>query len=433
MPSMMERGYRTLCPAPRRAPGESPTASDQHHDEDEDPDRKKHRSRHFIACNNCRLKKRACDGGKPTCSPCVKRKLECVYREERATIAQTTELHRQFGELEQRFNDQTDLVHRLIGLPEPQAVNVLRRLKSVSDPLAALSSILDSVGTQEPRRPEHHARDAGASSSTASPSGFRYNHTADPRSDKYPNAEPHGAAALDSFTEPTTPDRKPSVAAMTESSDKWGSSGSSLPPPEGQGLNSGGFLKMPSPSSETSDSLLKPAYLPQPNMETSNLGWDERLSRLQIGFWTMVPISNQLAAVIISRYLQAEQAIIGVLDAELFLSDLVDRSPRFCSAFLVSSVLYHAAQAYTIIDVQTGHMVPAFFREADARWQGERLADSYANVAALQLFSLACHLQGLVSKSKDVLSAGRDMATRLTGARSTPALAPIDPRLQMSP
>jgi hypothetical protein len=67
---------------------------------------------------------------------------------------------------------------------------------------------------------------------------------------------------------------------------------------------------------------------------------DPRLTNLDIKYWSPVPISNEDAAALISLYLQVDHAFLGFFSADLFLSDLIHHKSDYCSAFLVSSVLY---------------------------------------------------------------------------------------------
>lgn len=69
---------------------------------------------------------------------------------------------------------------------------------------------------------------------------------------------------------------------------------------------------------------------------------DERLHRLQIGYWTSVPISNDFAATVISSYLKVDHLFYAFFDADLFLQSLVNQETTFCGPFLVSSLLSQA-------------------------------------------------------------------------------------------
>lgn len=69
---------------------------------------------------------------------------------------------------------------------------------------------------------------------------------------------------------------------------------------------------------------------------------DERLHRLQIGYWTGVTIDDEVAASAISHYLQGNHAIFGFFDPDLFIHDLIHHQHQYCSPFLVNALLAHA-------------------------------------------------------------------------------------------
>ena len=79
-----------------------------------------------------------------------------------------------------------------------------------------------------------------------------------------------------------------------------------------------------------------------PEQVTTWLYVDERLHRLQIDYWTSVPIDNKFAATVISCYLKVDHPFYPLFDADLFLQNLVDREVSFCSPFLVISILSQA-------------------------------------------------------------------------------------------
>lgn len=74
---------------------------------------------------------------------------------------------------------------------------------------------------------------------------------------------------------------------------------------------------------------------------------DSRLEKLQISYWTKVPVSDELAAALISFYILNDHKILGFFDVDLFLDDLVQCRQRFCSPFLVSSVLCIACVSFS--------------------------------------------------------------------------------------
>jgi len=70
---------------------------------------------------------------------------------------------------------------------------------------------------------------------------------------------------------------------------------------------------------------------------------DDRLRKVKIRYWTTVPISNGLAAELLSAFLKVEMPVYGFFDPELFIHDLVVQDTRFCSSLLVNSVLFWAS------------------------------------------------------------------------------------------
>lgn len=67
---------------------------------------------------------------------------------------------------------------------------------------------------------------------------------------------------------------------------------------------------------------------------------DDRLSELDISYWTDIRIPNHLAAKIISLYLETDHPLLGTFDPEQFVPDLVNHQETSCSKFLVNTLLY---------------------------------------------------------------------------------------------
>jgi len=66
---------------------------------------------------------------------------------------------------------------------------------------------------------------------------------------------------------------------------------------------------------------------------------DYRLSRIDIGQWTGIPITSELAAHVISLYLEIDYPVLPLFNADAFLGDLIGGENNFCSGFLVSALL----------------------------------------------------------------------------------------------
>ncbi|KJZ69189.1 hypothetical protein HIM_11422 [Hirsutella minnesotensis 3608] len=139
---------------------------------------------------------------------------------------------------------------------------------------------------------------------------------------------------------------------------------------------------------------------------------DNRLSRLRIVNWTTVPVSNEFAAGAISLYLETDQPILGLFDADLFVQDLVEPRSRFCSSLLVNALLYWACQAYASVNQHAIAFGHSFFVEADNLWSLEQKNDSLTTVSAAQFLGI-----GSVYYGKDgglpYLSQGMKMAQRM--------------------
>lgn len=50
---------------------------------------------------------------------------------------------------------------------------------------------------------------------------------------------------------------------------------------------------------------------------------DRRLAKLDMSFWTAVPILNDLAARVVLLYLETDHPLLGTFDPDLFLDNLV--------------------------------------------------------------------------------------------------------------
>ncbi|PVI00984.1 nitrate assimilation regulatory protein nirA [Periconia macrospinosa] len=109
---------------------------------------------------------------------------------------------------------------------------------------------------------------------------------------------------------------------------------------------------------------------------------DARLSRVDFGFWTVIPINQEFAASAISEYLVNYHPIFGCFDADLFLADLLDQKTDHCSPFLFSAVMALACQSYCDFDVRSTAYSMAFLEEAERLWCAESSAETLLNLAA---------------------------------------------------
>lgn len=80
---------------------------------------------------------------------------------------------------------------------------------------------------------------------------------------------------------------------------------------------------------------------------------DSRLEKLRISYWTKVPVSNKLAATLISFDIDTDHKIMGFFGADVFLEDLVECRQIFCSSFLVNAVLCLACVSVSLLQTVT--------------------------------------------------------------------------------
>lgn len=66
---------------------------------------------------------------------------------------------------------------------------------------------------------------------------------------------------------------------------------------------------------------------------------DSRLRGVNFQIWTEVPISNELAAILISLYLEIDHPWCPLFDADLFLNDCKQGNTFFCSKLLINGLL----------------------------------------------------------------------------------------------
>jgi len=169
---------------------------------------------------------------------------------------------------------------------------------------------------------------------------------------------------------------------------------------------------------------------------------DPSLRHLQMRKWTKVPITDELAANVISSYLQIDHPVLGLFDADLFVKDLVSGQQYFCSSLLVNALLSWACvsaphrhhipdiakpcivlrsdansmdtqQGYSHLEPETAAMSFLFFEEAEALWFQEPRAELLTTVSASQFLSLAASCHGRETQSVAFLEEGIHMGRRM--------------------
>ncbi|KAK1579480.1 uncharacterized protein LY79DRAFT_522642 [Colletotrichum navitas] len=322
-----------------------------------------------VACNACRSKKKACDGKRPACTPCTELKVQCVYISVNETETSAMALKRENQMLR-------DMLTQLTAMPQDVAHQTLQKLKFAVDPFASLRSVRPS-GPKDPREvlPHVHSniefeltrRHPSAYPQTRRLSRMKMSGSMEPRPAKLARIAPSAGGIL-----PVLGDGNHLVTAETAE-------------------------HSPSVSSKTCTRPYDTAFfvppmgpLPPPPPPIHK---DPRLKNLNIGFWTVVPITDQDAADIISLYLETDHPLLGLFDADLFLDDLIGGQFRYCSALLVNALLAFACQAYAAKQPEASRWSQDFEEEASKLWLAQS-DDTLPTITALALMIESCGCNG---------------------------------------
>ncbi|KAM0515952.1 hypothetical protein ACHAPS_008855 [Verticillium nonalfalfae] len=221
-----------------------------------------------LACNDCRRRKARCDGQRPSCQACLKRSKTCVYTEKPARGASDTAMAESY-----------EVLQLLKAAPEPEALDILRMLRANRDPSAVLAVLKDSTSSNlTPSEP-------GADNSYINLSRSRFEHEL---MRNYPTAYP--AIRPLPLPRPEMSDASPApYFRRTRSMDQRTILGIHL---SGYGFPSDHMTG----SSYLADTEDNP-FLTEPGGGTAPTSvpiCDERLHRLDMSFWTDIPLSNDL-------------------------------------------------------------------------------------------------------------------------------------------
>ena len=139
---------------------------------------------------------------------------------------------------------------------------------------------------------------------------------------------------------------------------------------------------------------------------------DSRLNQLDVEYWMEIPISNELAACVLSHYLETSHTLFGCFDPDLFLSDLVDHKLDSCSPFLFAALMCLAClsshngltgialanineQSYSTFDLRSSAFSTEFWIDAEKMWRIERSSETPTALAAQTYLLQAGGLIGL--------------------------------------
>ncbi|RKL45115.1 hypothetical protein BFJ72_g3765 [Fusarium proliferatum] len=352
-----------------------------------------------VACDSCRGRKVRCTGEFPTCVACQRRGGECRY----ADIANDREMHsnqlkKRVKELEDENRGFRTLFETLRRPGGRTNQEILQRIQAGDD----LGTVIERAQDLDYK---------GKRNRSPSPSLMAR---------QLPSEWTTFRGIL-----PETPIASPAAAYATV----LPIPASPSPPP----LHSPP-IDTPSSPKDAILGLLTLSQDKKPDLVLLNEArpkehCDLRLNDLSVSFWTRVPISDRSASTLISAFLETDNSAVGFIDKDLFLTDLVQHNPTFCSAFLVNSILYLACVsnplvslfhpltprqfAHTASDGRAATLAHSFFNDAERLYRAERLSDSLTTLAAINIFSLGCFSHGNDNLGQDLLLSGRQMGKRM--------------------
>jgi hypothetical protein len=230
-------------------------------------------------------------------------------------------LVQQIDQLKRELSEHTEIIEHLRSVSEPEALAVIRRLRSTPNASMVLSTLRGSAHTTTRLSELRALRGTVPLTEFETETELSVLHQF-----VYPILEPLDPSAIDIESLFHLPSESP--AMLTVDTMK----------PTGSCSTSEIAISPPSPLRGTRSRGMSPIAGPAPDRQYC----DSRLANLAIDYWTSVPISNEFAACVLSHYLETDHPIFACVDADLFLSGLVDRTLEHCSPFLVSALMSFA-------------------------------------------------------------------------------------------
>ncbi|CAJ2506123.1 Uu.00g002530.m01.CDS01 [Anthostomella pinea] len=429
----MSDNYKRLLPAPMlplRGHAESSSSSSSSAAKTSEPPTKK-RTVSKAACNNCRVKKIRCDNKRPVCTACARAGTDCSFVT--ATSDETP-----FMALKREVEHHKHLADSLLGLydllrsaSDSVVLDIVRRLKAIRNTKAGADGITDVVAAVN-RELEHESPLRARFSNGELMQSFLPESREQTESElmircasAYPSLVPIEfafmnlsdmlklPALLHTEAKPTTPMKRAasqtdhgSVSATSSESD---AQGSSMGVSETQMTSSFDLASIHDSGQSVGVGSVEQV--------------DQRLMEMDISKWTNVPISNELAATLITLYLDIEHPWCTLFDADLFLDDLLTGTTHFCSRLLVNSILSWICmvqQCEPDLQAEVDHLSPDFEKEAVECWATEKHTNTLTAAAAAQLLSNVSAFRGRHEFSVECEEEGIRMGTRmgLFGVRS---------------
>ncbi|KAK2001149.1 hypothetical protein LX36DRAFT_629265 [Colletotrichum falcatum] len=401
--------HRPLLPRlAQRAPHESETTNN---DGGGSKGRKRRRPYTSKACNFCREKKNACDG-QPECSQCLRRGLKCEYRVMTDAVLRAIPPGSQLVDKEEALNnsDAADLLEVLKRVPDDEALEALRLLRTGNDPAEVGSAL---------RRYDVGLSQVALNRAILPPIQTSLEFELMMR---HPLAYPAWA--------PVQPTKLDLEFLLRPSKIRWEGTGPVLTAGSSDGqsfLSPYGHQRRE--RSPDAPSLIGP-------LEPSTL-YDSRLLGIDIARWTDVPITNEFFIAVLQLHLETDYPMMPLIDIDLLLDGMLGQND-FCSRILVSALFAWACvsrrqtnnissgilissltttqQGYAAIEPNATVIGQAFYNEAKDLWEkrkGAQAIDHVCTVAAAQYLLITAVYFGAGAEYVEFLGDLLGMSQRL--------------------
>ncbi|EFY97999.1 Zn(2)-C6 fungal-type DNA-binding domain protein [Metarhizium robertsii ARSEF 23] len=353
-------------------------------------ERLKRRRSTFVACNTCRVRKTGCDGNRPSCTRCMRRGTPCTYVSAGLEETPAMAIRREIETLKQEKSKLQELLNMLRTLPELRSLYLLQKLRLTTVDLNSLLS-QDSSSFDE-ALPRLAVGKLPTQGSIEFQLMIRHAFA-------YPTLSPLDASALgltSSLASHLTASAASKILQVNILFKTYyyipdlifGLTILSLSQKRNRISPQDPVFLIPEPST------LGAHPLEGSSPSSSERYYDSRLSLLNIRFWSRIKITNDLAATLLSLYLETDHITLGFFNYDLFLTDLVDQRVRYCSELLVSSILSWACLAYCNFDAEIVSIGDELFDEPDNLWHLDQPSDSLPTIAAAQLLALRSMYNG---------------------------------------
>ncbi|KAF5668659.1 nitrate assimilation regulatory nira [Fusarium heterosporum] len=339
------------------------------------------------ACEPCRKRKKkhaGCDRRRPDCSTCTERGLECFYLN---VTSESPIIASQLERLASLNNDPRAILDLLTTLPYFDALELFNALREMPRGMETSASIIEAPSSS----PQHNLIGSLLPASNLLEQELMVRHPI-----AYPILLPV-VIGSPSFEDLLT-SRRPGMTATQVLRDTTSPSSADMMLSDDEELGD--------------DDTLVEFCRRLPHLTQSHV---EYLQKVDLTLWMDLLIPNQTAVRVIALYLNNDYPVLPLFHADLFLHDLSQNRPYFCSALLISALLGWACQACTCIDPEIASWSVFLFQDAQTRWDQLDLEKSITitSLSALQFMCMTAIAHGRDDLGLNFLRKGLELGQKM--------------------